>query len=235
MNKAKSTRRVRVALEDGVAHVPAPHGQALALALLEVAPAHDSPRRVAGKDAPAGLDLVVEVGEAGEARERAADLHERFELPRVHVLPVARDVPPTREHEARPRGRVVEHRLGRSRRVPVHASRDEHDEHPVAPRDRALDHLTVVCRSRNDGDAPLERIELSHAFLPAHADHLVATIQRVLHHVPPELPGGPDDADPHRLRSVAGVGPAAPTDMAPGSPPPRSSLKGGYSSVIRPA
>jgi hypothetical protein len=29
-----------VALEDGVAHVPAPHGQALALALLEVAAAH---------------------------------------------------------------------------------------------------------------------------------------------------------------------------------------------------
>ena len=75
------------------------------------------------------------------------------------------------------------------------APRDEHDEHPVAPRDRALDDLAVVRRSRNDGDAPLERIELPHALLAAHADHLVAAIQRVLHHVLPELPGGPDDAD----------------------------------------
>jgi hypothetical protein len=67
------------------------------------------------------------------------------------------------------------------------------------------------------------------------ATALVAAIQRVLHHAPAELPGGPDDAEPHRLRPVAGVGPAAPTDMPPGSPPPGSSLKGGYSSVIRPA
>jgi hypothetical protein len=80
----------------------------------------------------------------------------------------------------------------------VHPSRDENDEHPVALRDCALDDLEVVRRSRNDGDAPLERVELPHAFLPAHADHFVATVERVLHHVAPELPGGPDDANPHR-------------------------------------
>jgi hypothetical protein len=94
---------------------------------------------------------------------------------------------------------VVEHRLGRSRRVPVDASRDEHDEHPVAPRDRTLDDLAVVSRSRNDGDARLERVELPHALLAARADHLVTPIQRVLDHVLPELPRGPDDADPHCL------------------------------------
>src|SRR3954471_17849721 len=83
-----------VALEDGIAHVPAPHGQALALALLEIAPAHEGPPGVACEYPPARLHLVVEVREASEARERAADLHERFELPRVHVLAVAGDVPP---------------------------------------------------------------------------------------------------------------------------------------------
>src|SRR5881296_428242 len=67
--KVHATRHV--ALENGIAHVPAPHWQALALALLEVAPAHDRPPRVAGKHPPAGLHLVVEVGEASEARERA--------------------------------------------------------------------------------------------------------------------------------------------------------------------
>jgi hypothetical protein len=79
----------------------------------------------------------------------------------------------------------------------VDSSRDQYDEHAVAPGDRALDHLAVVRRSRNDGDASLERVELPHAFLPAHTDHLVAPVQRVPHHVTPELPGGPDDADPH--------------------------------------
>jgi hypothetical protein len=58
----------------------------------------------------------------------------------------------------------------------VDSPRDQHDEHAVAPRDRPLDDLGVVRRSRNDGDAPLERVELPHALLPAHADHLVAAI-----------------------------------------------------------
>ena len=60
----------------------------------------------------------------------------------------------------------------------------------------------VVRRSRNDGDAPLERVELPDALLAAHANHLVAPIQRVLHHVLPELPRGPDDANPHRVPVV---------------------------------
>src|SRR6185295_19101691 len=64
-----------VALEDGVAHVPAPHRQALALALLEVAPAHDGPSRVACKHPPARLDLIIEVDDASEARDPADDIH----------------------------------------------------------------------------------------------------------------------------------------------------------------
>src|SRR5712691_3744828 len=98
---------------------------------------------------------------------------------------------------------MVEHRLGRSGRVPVDASRDQHDKHPVAPRDRALNDLAVVRRSRYDSDPPLERVELPHAFFPTHANHLIAPIQRVLHHVLPELPRGPDDANPHRVRPIA--------------------------------
>ena len=48
-----------VALEDGVTHMPAPHRKALALALFEVAAAHDGPPRIAGEHAPAGFDLIV--------------------------------------------------------------------------------------------------------------------------------------------------------------------------------
>src|SRR5437764_2213592 len=187
-----------VAREDRVADVPAPHGQALALALLEVAPAHDGPPRVAGEHAPARLDLVVEVCKAREARERAEDLDDRPDLPRVDVLAVSRDVPPAREHEARTRRGVVEHRLGRSRRVPVDASRDEHDEHSVAPGNCPLDDLGVVGRAGDERDPTAEFVELPDALRPAHADHLVAPVERVLDHVAPELPGRTDDADLHR-------------------------------------
>src|SRR3954452_3283889 len=194
-----------VALEDRVAHVPAPHGQALALALFEVAAAHDCPPGVAGEHPLARLDLVVEVRESSEARERAEDLHERLGLPRVDVLAVSSDVPPGREHEAGSWARVVEHRLGRSRRVPVDSPRDEHDEHPVAALDRLLDHVRVVRRSWGDGDAPLELVELPDALLPAHPNDLVPAIQRVLDHVLPELPGRTDDADPHDTPSARSI------------------------------
>src|SRR5882672_3732572 len=86
-----------VARKDGVAYVPAPHGQALALAFLEVAPAHDGPPRVACKHPPARLNLIVEIHYAREAREPTDYVHEHFDLPRVDVLAVTRDVPPARK------------------------------------------------------------------------------------------------------------------------------------------
>jgi hypothetical protein len=197
MNRAKSTRRVRLLVRMGFAHVPAPDGKALALALLEIATAHDSPPRVAGEHPPACLDLVVEVGEAREACERTEDAHYRPELPWVHILPVSRDVPPAREHEARSRMRMVEYRLGCSRRVSVDATRDQHDEHAVTPSDGALDDLRVVRSSRNDRDPPLEPVELLHALLPTDPDHLVAPVKRVLHHITAELPRRSNDANLH--------------------------------------
>ena len=63
-----------VAREHGVSHVPAPHRQALALALFEVAAADDRPAGVAGEDPSARFDLIVEVGEAEQSREPANTL-----------------------------------------------------------------------------------------------------------------------------------------------------------------
>src|SRR6185436_16570956 len=71
--KVHATRHV--ALEYGIAHVPAPRWQALALALLEVARAHDCPPRVACKHSSGRLNLVVEVHNASEAREPTNDVH----------------------------------------------------------------------------------------------------------------------------------------------------------------
>src|SRR5207248_7298785 len=114
-----------------------------------------------------------------------------------HVLAVEGDVPSAREDKARAWRRIVEHRLGCSRRVPVDASRGHHDENPVASCDSALDDLAVVGRSRDDSDAPLECVELPHASLAAHSNHLVTAIQRLLDHVLPKLPRSPDDAHSH--------------------------------------
>jgi hypothetical protein len=84
---------VHAAREDGVAHVPAPHGQALALALLEVASTHDGPPRVAGEHLPAGFHLVVEISEAVERAERENDviLSGEFSGARFAYLPTERD------------------------------------------------------------------------------------------------------------------------------------------------
>src|SRR3990170_9162859 len=187
-----------VAFEDWVAHMPAPHGQALALTLRQVAPAHDRPPGVAGKHSPTGLHLVVDIHNAKEAHEPGQDLYGPLEPARVHILAVACDVPPAREDEARPRGRIVKNGLRRSRGVLVNPPRDQHGEYPVASCDGLQDNLAVVRHPRNDCDAPLERVELPHAFLSANADHFVASIKRMLHHVLAELPRGSDDAYLHR-------------------------------------
>src|SRR4051794_18180320 len=109
-------------------------------------------------------------------------------------------------HENTSRACVVEDRLRRLRRVPVYPPRDEHDEHPLAARDRPLYDLAVVGCAAHDVDPALELGELADALLAAHGDHLVPPIQRVLDHVLPELPGRTDDADPHdtpRLKSIS--------------------------------
>jgi hypothetical protein len=82
----------------------------------------------------------------------------------------------------------------------VHTARDEHREYAGTPGNRPFDYLSLVRRTGNDGDAPLERIELVHALLPAHADDVVAPVERVPHQILPELARGPDDADPHDRR-----------------------------------
>jgi hypothetical protein len=63
-SKVHATRHV--AFENEIADVPAPHRQVLAL--LEIAPAHDGPPRVACKHSSARVDLVIEVHDASEAR-----------------------------------------------------------------------------------------------------------------------------------------------------------------------
>src|SRR5919206_1180269 len=74
--------------------------------------------------------------------------------------------------------------------------RNQHSEDGVTPAHRALDDLAVIRRSRNDGDPPRELGQLVHADLAAHGDDLVTPVQRVPHHISPQLARGPDYADP---------------------------------------
>jgi hypothetical protein len=50
-----------VAFENGDAHMAAPHRQAVALTLFEIAASHDSSTAVAGKDATARFHLIVQL------------------------------------------------------------------------------------------------------------------------------------------------------------------------------
>ena len=53
-----------IALENRIAHMPAPHGQALALTFFQVAPTDDGPLGITGKDSPARFFLVGDVNGA---------------------------------------------------------------------------------------------------------------------------------------------------------------------------
>jgi hypothetical protein len=90
---------------------------------------------------------------------------------------------------------MVEHRLGRSGRVPVDTARDQHGQHAIAPVDGVLDDAGIVGGSREESETPCERVEFGHACRSAYADDLITPIQRMLHQVLPELAGGPDDAN----------------------------------------
>src|SRR5215204_5529544 len=197
MNRAKSTRRVRLLARMGSPTCRLHTGRPWLSPSSRSLP-RTRVQRVSLANTRRQAYLVVEVGEASDAPGPAAELHERFEPPRVNVLAVEADVPPRREHEAGARTRVVENSLRRSRRVSVDAPRHEYYQHSVAFRYCFLDDLRVVRRSWDERDASFEPLELAHALLPADADHLVAPIKRVLDHVLPELPGRADDADPHR-------------------------------------
>ena len=62
-----------VAGENGIAYVATPHGQPLALTLFKVAATHDCPAFVTGKNAPAGVHLVVQIHKGNDPREPAGD------------------------------------------------------------------------------------------------------------------------------------------------------------------
>src|SRR5438132_4226186 len=67
-----------VARQDGVANVPTPDWQTLALTFFEVAPSYNRPPRVACKHAPASLHLVIQVDDAAAPSKPADDMREPF-------------------------------------------------------------------------------------------------------------------------------------------------------------
>ena len=70
-----------IACQNGITYVTAPHGQTLAFALFQVAPPHDRPAGVAGKDPPAGFYLVIDIHQASQPPDPAADRLLCFEGP----------------------------------------------------------------------------------------------------------------------------------------------------------
>ena len=103
-----------IALENGITHMPAPHGQTLALALFEVAPTHDRPPGVAGKNPPARFHLVVDIRKGNEPHEPAGQLLLDFKRRRVYILAIPRNMPAAGKYESCTRTRVVEDRRRKS-------------------------------------------------------------------------------------------------------------------------
>src|SRR4030065_2075184 len=79
----------------------------------------------------------------------------------------------------------------------VDAPRDQAGKYPVTPGDRLLYHLAVVRRSRNDRDAPFERVKLGDTLFSADPNHLITPVERMAHHVSAKLTGCADDANFH--------------------------------------
>ena len=152
-----------VARECRISYVPAPDRQPPALTFLKVTTTDHGPRSVAFKNPP----------------------------PRVDVLPVARDVLPTREDEARVGRSKVEYSLGCARSVPLNTPGNENDKNSVAVSHGPLDNSAIVRCPRNNRNAPLEISELRNASLPTNPDDLISTVQSMLNHVLAEFPRRP--------------------------------------------
>ena len=84
----------------------------------------------------------------------------------------------------------------------VDPSRDQHLEDGVAARDRALTTWRSSVAPGMIVIRPRELRELAHADLAAHGDYLVAAVERVLDHVPPELARRTNDADSRTGRAT---------------------------------
>ncbi|MEZ5520605.1 MAG: hypothetical protein R3F08_03895 [Dokdonella sp.] len=103
----------------------------------------------------------------------------------------------------------IQHCLGRTRRVLLHAPGRQHGEYAITARDGLADHGSIIRRSGNEGDSLLELVELGDAALPTYTDHLVTAVERVLHHVLAELSRCTDDANLfHGVPPVAAAGSA---------------------------
>jgi hypothetical protein len=63
-----------VAGEDGVADMPAPHWQSLALAFFKIAAPYNSPPGIAGKNPPARFNLIINFHGASKPTKPASDL-----------------------------------------------------------------------------------------------------------------------------------------------------------------
>lgn len=176
-----------VALQDGIAHVPAPYRQALASTFLEVAASNDSPTRLAGEDTPAGFDLILDVHNPKKSPKPAGKLQLDLEAARVNILSVPGDMPAAGVNESSFRLGVIKHRLGRSRGIVVYTPRDQHGEDTIAALDRFLNDLAIVGLTGDDGDAILEPRQLFDTPRTANADDFIVLVQSMLNHILPKF------------------------------------------------
>ena len=118
-------------------------------------------------------------------------------MPGVDILAVFGDMPAAGENETCPGFSIIQHRLGRAGSVLLHAPGHQHGQYAVTTCHRLFNHVAIIGRTGNHGDALLEFIQLGYTLLTADADHFIAPVERMAHHVFAELAGCADDTNFH--------------------------------------
>lgn len=107
----------QIARQDGILDMLAPDRQSLARAFFEVTASHHRPPLVAGENAPACLDLVLDFGDPHQPNDEADDREHHAKEKAVDVLAILCNVPAAGEHEACPRFAEVQDSLRSPTRV----------------------------------------------------------------------------------------------------------------------
>lgn len=101
----------QITRQNGITNMATPDRQTLTLSFFEIAAAHHRPPRPAVEDSSASFLLIADFDQPEKLSERAENRHQRFELPRVTIFAIHRDMPAAGEYQSGPGLSEIQNRL----------------------------------------------------------------------------------------------------------------------------